>query len=251
LPKKLKHKKESTAFPSDLSDMGKPTRKVITRSPHRSVGVIACSWIQNDCIEYESQLERRFLQRALLFPSLKKIFHQPFTIPYVDQGKNLTYTPDFLLVFQDGSVVVVEVKPAVFVKKHELKLKAAEIFLASKNRPFLTITDDEIDSEFYAKNSALLLRYARSTIADDVRARCICFLHNQTGTTSISDLIEGTAASLGDIYHLIGRGLLSIRIDIEITHDTIISIPNEEKNNGFIRFCNWFNTTPRLTNTGI
>jgi hypothetical protein len=247
----MKTKKESNIFPSDLSDIGKSVRKVVTRSPHRSVGVIACSWIQNDCIEYESQLERRFLQRALLFPSLKKIFHQPFTIPYADKGKNLSYTPDFLLVFQDGSVVVVEVKPAVFVKKHEHKMKAAEIFLASKDCPFLTITDDEIDSEFYAKNSALLLRYARSTITDDVGARCFSFLHNQTGPTSILALMDGTAASLEDVYHLVGRGRLSMRIDIEITPDTIITLPNKEKNNGFIRFCNWFNATPRFTNSGI
>lgn len=249
MPKKIKSKKESATFPPGLSVTGKPARKIVTRSPHRSVGIIACSWIQNDCIEYESQLERRFLQRALLFPSIKKIFHQPFKIPYVDKGKNLSYTPDFLLVFRDGSVVVVEVKPAVFVPKHKHKLNAAQIFLASQNYPFLTLTDDEIDSAFYAKNSALLLRYARSTIANDVRERCISFLRNRTEPISISNLIDGTATSLSEIYHLVGRGSLSMSIANEISHDTIITIPHEEKENGFIRFCNWFNATPRFTNT--
>lgn len=96
----------------------KTDRKVITRSPRRKVGYINCKWFQNERIEHESQLEKRFVQCALLCPRLLSIKSQPFKIQI---SKKSTYTPDFLLTFDDGSIIVVEVKiqaklPLMFVK---------------------------------------------------------------------------------------------------------------------------------------
>lgn len=53
-------------------------RKVVTRAPHRRVGLIACPWFQPNTIEYESLLERDFVRLALLDPDVSSISHQPF-----------------------------------------------------------------------------------------------------------------------------------------------------------------------------
>lgn len=81
----------------------KPVRKVVTRSPHRSVGTIACSWIQDSVVEYESQLEKRFVHRLLLFHGLARITHQPFKLERDVAGKKLDYTPDFLVMLKNGN----------------------------------------------------------------------------------------------------------------------------------------------------
>lgn len=89
-------------------------RKVVTRSPKRTVGLINCRWFQNQPIEHESRLEKHFVYRALLCPGLSKIQHQPFRLQLEKSGKY--YTPDFLLFFTDGSHIVVEVKRSEKVK---------------------------------------------------------------------------------------------------------------------------------------
>ena len=53
-------------------------RKVVTPSPQRKVGYVNCRWFQNESIEHESQLEKRFVQCALLCPKLVNIKSQPF-----------------------------------------------------------------------------------------------------------------------------------------------------------------------------
>ena len=65
-------------------------RKVVTRSPHRRVGLIACPWFQSTPIEYESLLERDFVRLALLDLEISSIAHQPFSL---DLGELGTYFP--------------------------------------------------------------------------------------------------------------------------------------------------------------
>lgn len=73
------------AFPSGKRnpfawrDLMPAARKVVTRAPHRRVGLIACPWFQPNTIEYESLLERDFVRLALLDPDVSSISHQPFS----------------------------------------------------------------------------------------------------------------------------------------------------------------------------
>lgn len=228
-----------------------PSRKVVTRSPHRSVGIIACSWIQDEAIEYESQLERRFLQRALLFPYLKKVLHQPFTIPFPDKGTRDSYTPDFLLIFKDESKIVIEIKPSIFVAKYSEKFAAANAFLDKHNYPFYVITDKHIDVENYAYNAALLLRYARGSISELNRRNCLEAFKTLDVEMSIGQLIERASVSFEDILYLAGRGILSIPLEIKISYDTLITPSMKGDKNDHICFLNWFNATPRYSNTDI
>lgn len=101
-------------------------RKVVTRSPQRKVGYVNCRWFQNESIEHESQLEKRFVQCALLCPKLAHIKSQPFKLSI---SKKSTYTPDFLLTFEDGSQLVVEVKIAARMARHVKKFRIAQEML--------------------------------------------------------------------------------------------------------------------------
>ena len=58
----------------------KPARPVVTRSPHRMVGMVCCPWLQDQPIEHESMLERHFIMAALSIPGLRHIQHQPFKL---------------------------------------------------------------------------------------------------------------------------------------------------------------------------
>lgn len=227
------------------------TRKVVTRSPHRSVGIVACSWFQDAGIEYESQLERRFIQRALLFPGLKKIIHQPFKIDYTDQEKRREYTPDFLLVFEDESRLVIEVKPSVFVKKHLVKLHAAHRFLEAEHVPFAVATEKSIDAGVFAFNAALLLRYARGAINDASRQRCLDLFSSGPGPMTIGFVMERAGVSMDEIFHLLGRRILAVALDTKITATTPIALSIKESENAPIRFCNWINATPWSAASGI
>lgn len=243
----------STTYGKDLteSEMGQ-ARKIVHRTPHRSVGLIACSWIQPEAIEYESQLERRFVQRALLFPGVRRIIHQPFTLDLIVEGQQIRYTPDFLVAFCDSSRIVIEVKPNIYVPQHQAKLTAAKEFLFAFGDELLVVTDDEIDVGQIPDNAALLLRYARSTINDDEKLRCIqAAAQKAEGPICIGWLVKATSVSIESVFCLIGRGVFTAPLNSTLDADTEISLHKEENKNASIRFRNWINASPRPTDSGV
>lgn len=61
-------------------------------------------------LEYESQLEYRFCMYLEQLDVVVKYVQQPLEIPYTMKDENYIYYPDFLVLLQDGSCVVVEIK---------------------------------------------------------------------------------------------------------------------------------------------
>ncbi len=135
------------------------TRKVVTRSPHRRVGIIPCPWLQSTPVEYESLLERDFVRLALFSPGLLAVYSQPFKI---DLGEDGTYTPDFLLSYPKSARLVVEVKPNVFSKsdKNQKLFAAAAQTLRKNGFEFCVATESQIRKRDRHENAAVLLRYA-------------------------------------------------------------------------------------------
>lgn len=227
-----------------------PTRRVVTRSPHRSVGIISCTWLQDEPIEYESQLERRFLQRALTFPYIRSIHHQPFTFEYEDQGKSLRYTPDFLCTLQDGSRIVVEVKPDVFVKKHLSKITIGKEKAAAAGMIFIVATDREIDDGNAVENAALILRYTRGGIRNCAFDLCEEAIKT-SGSIRLQELLTKTNISMGDALHYIGRGKFIIPSLNQIDDNVLITLSTKEANNVSFLFFNWVGATPWGTTVGV
>lgn len=136
-----------------------PGRNLNSRSPHRRVGYMSSPWFQDQQVQYESLLEMNFARIALLCPNLVAIASQPFK---VDIGGGVFYTPDFQLTFLDGQKLVVEVKPSVFVGKHEAKLRQASEVLENNGFVFLLATEKQIYADDRHDRASIYIRYARS-----------------------------------------------------------------------------------------
>jgi hypothetical protein len=228
----------------------KPARNVAHRSTHRSVGILACSWIQGHAIEYESQLERRFLLQALVIPMVQSINHQPFRLEYLEDGKIHTYVPDFFIRLKDGAKVVIEIKPRRFLKSHHHKLAEAERILAERNVHFLVVTDKEIDDGIKFENASFLLRFARGSASEKCKQRCLVALGESSDGLRIEELMQRADVSETDILHFIGRRELSIDLSEPISQATAVHLPKNEHHD-YLHFLNWFNTSPGHAIAGI
>ncbi|MBW9335673.1 hypothetical protein FEE59_19350 [Herbaspirillum sp. RU 5E] len=228
----------------------RPVRQVTHRSPQRTVGILACSWIQDRGIEYESQLERRFLLQTLVLPMVKRVVHQPFRIEYIEDGAPRTYVPDFLVLLKDGTKVVIEIKPRKFLKKHRAKLIEAQRLLANNDIPFLVITDWEIDDGIKVENASFLLRFARGSASLEAKQQCLDTIMSAPSGLSIDALSQISGLPQKDILHFIGRTVLSIDLSEPITGTTIVHIQKDFQND-YLQFINWFNTAPGHAIAGI
>lgn len=217
------------------------TRKVVTGSPHREVGVINPRWLIDHPIHHESHLERRFVMTALACPVVIDIVHQPVSISLSDGG---TYTPDFLVEYVDGDSVYVEVKPRKFLPKHQEKLHAAKSAFISQGKKFLVITDAEIDKNGLGKRAILLMRYARMHLDSSAILDCIELVEQMaTDNPTVRDLLE-EGLSDAEIWGLVARHKLRIPPGIDLEATTPVSI-NNQKENCHDQLCAWFDIEAR------
>lgn len=190
----------------------KPARKVVTRSPHRRVGYIPCSWLQPDHIAYESLLEASFVRIALLCPHLQRIRHQPLRLELGD--KLGTYTPDFLLRCHGLKYLVVEVKPSDHIAKHQETLNAAKEKLHELGYEFIICTEQNIHANERAELASQILRQARSFIPHDVTSHLVEQLSGVTYPISAMDLAHKLATTVDRVMYLVGRRYLRLAPDL-------------------------------------
>ena len=183
-------------------------RKVVTRSPYRRVGFVACPWFQSTAIEYESLLERDFLRLAVLDLDTASIFEQPFTMDLGEFGK---YTPDFLLNRRDGGFVV-EVKPSIFAsnKKHGPRLQCAARLLAEKGYRFMVVTEEHIRADKRHERAGILIRHARSRLPLQITVRVLAIASGHPAGITISALAAASGVPESTVLHLVGRRQLRI-----------------------------------------
>lgn len=183
-------------------------RKVVTRSPYRRVGLVACPWFQPGAIEYESLLEWDFLRLAVLDLEISSISEQPFTM---DLGQFGNYTPDFLLVRKHGKTVV-EVKPSVHAAnpKHSARLECAARILADKGYRFLVATEQYIHADKRHERAGVLLRHARSRLPFELTARVLTIASRHPKGIAIDKLVRTAGVPTSTVLHLIGRRQLGI-----------------------------------------
>ncbi|HFT8011396.1 TPA: Tn7 transposase TnsA N-terminal domain-containing protein [Burkholderia cenocepacia] len=190
-------------------------RKVVTRSPFRRVGTVACPWFRSAPIEYESLLERDFIRLALLSLKVSAIFEQPFTLDLGGAGR---YTPDFLLAHEHGPIVV-EVKPNARVSEPEVRsrLDAAAKILAGRDHRFLVATEDFIRGDKRHDRAAIILRQARSHLQSNVTSKVLVIASRRPDGITIRHLADEGGVPQSTVLHLVGRRQLrigeSLRID--------------------------------------
>lgn len=183
-------------------------RKVVTRSPHRRVGFIACLWFQPTSIEYESLLERDFVRLALLDLEVSLIDHQPFSL---DLGELGTYIPDFLLSGPEKKLVI-EVKPDEHASssRNKPRLARAAQLLREKGYRFMVATEKYVHADTRHERAAILLRHARSHLSDDFCAHILAIAAQSPRGLTISALAAAAGAPTSAVLHLIGRRRLTI-----------------------------------------
>lgn len=215
------------------------TRKVVTRSPHREVGVVNASWLLDHDIEHESHLERRFIMIALSCPVLLDIEHQPFEI-WLGPDKTHKYTPDFLITLADGSKVVIEVKPEVFLDEHRVRLDAARVHLSGMGYPFLVVSDKHIDAHGLSSRAILLMRYGRLFVSSTETLECRRILEEQfNGSASVKDLVEH-GVSESAIWNLVATHQFRVPAGLSISDNENVCINTIEKEDCYAFICVWF-----------
>ena len=74
----------------------------------------------NKKIELRSLLERRFAHILEESNSVISYQYETITIPYIYEEKLRKYTPDFVTVYSDRTIMVTEVKPKFFIGTEEV-----------------------------------------------------------------------------------------------------------------------------------
>lgn len=202
------------------------TRKVVTRAPHREVGIVNSGWLLDHPVQHESHLERRFIMAVLGCPVVCDIRHQPMTLQVPDptSHKQQRYTPDFLVTLRDGASVVVEVKPKSRLKPHLQKLQAAETQLNEQGHSFFIATDELIDGRNLSMRAMHLMRYARLHWSEVAAQEAITAVQKQgRDTFSVSDLVKlGVPEHL--VWALVARHTWHVPSDFLMEPSQIITV---------------------------
>lgn len=216
------------------------TRKVVTRSPGRTVRLVNLPHLQPEPIETESTPERDFVHIAALFPRIRSIKHQPFKLE-LSSG---SYTPDFLLTFLDASRSVVEVKGEAFLPREPRTLAEAENLLASHDMSFLLALDTQIQREGRADRALRIRRYGKSRIDEAVATTALAQLLEQVQMT-VGELMAG-GVDLVTIAHLVSKRQIEVVSDLRLEHDSTlrcVSKTNKGESDA-VRFGRWFANSP-------
>jgi hypothetical protein len=221
--------------------MEEATRKVVTRSPHRTVRLLHYPDLQAAPIECESALERDFVVVASLYPWVRSITHQPFKFK-TSQG---AYTPDFLIRFDDGTAAVVEVKPREFVDKHAEKIKEAVAQLPGPRMKFFVVDEKFVQKKGVAKQASLIRRYAKARFPEADCQRVLGAVKSGHRTATIGSVTRRTGVPKETILHLLAHRRIACSVHpatgVGATLSHLSHIQDEVSH--AIHFGNWLGTT--------
>lgn len=215
------------------------TRKVVQRSPAHTVRLIHLPHLQPGPVEADSSVERDFIHIAALYPGVERIEHQPFKLVWEDAS----YTPDFLVRFEDRSHVVVEVKPTEKVAGYAALFDKATKKLGASNMPFLIATDEGLREDGMAERARAIRRYAKTGFPLAECDRLLKVMENSTEFISFSTLISCYGFEREFILHTMAFRRISSGRGLRIDEDAPLRPTNPRKKEitHAIHFTNWIN----------
>jgi hypothetical protein len=196
-------------------------RKVVTRSPGHTVRLLSLPHLQPEPVgvEADSSLERDFVHLAALFPWIKSIQHQPFLLE-LESG---SYTPDFLLVFQDGSRAVVEVKPKALLNPHLRKLEEAEKRLLDHGLYFFIALDVHIQKDGRSERALRIRRYGKSRMDAEQIQRAHRMV--QDGGAVKVEQLQASGIGVEVLSFLLTRRTIEVKPDLRLELATVVRVP--------------------------
>lgn len=223
-------------------DSPAPVRKVVSRSPVRTVRRLNLPGIFDRPVECESSLERDFVLRAALCADVAQLQHQPFRLE-LPLGRR--YTPDFLVTYRSGSRVVVEVKPDERTERFAKAFDEARSLLAERGIDFLVLTEVHIRHGRAHERAAMVLRYRKMAVDPAVRERIVTHLNRHPEGLSLLALQEQCSAARPDVLSLAAARAIRVSSAIELDDDGRFfpNIPMEADHE--VRLESWFDSAQR------
>lgn len=192
-------------------------------------------------IAFESTLERDLLTLLEFNDSVSDVIEQPMTIEYTnDNGRDVTYTPDFLVFFNESDAdllrmqrkpLLIEVKPRDRLIKDWEKLKKKfqiGIRYAHANDMIFKVYDEGRIRNTYFKNVLFLKRYKRLTYNEEDTME-ILSLVNANGSLSVEHILEHISATqeqkgmtLGQVWNMVANKQLLCLLDSPLNIKTIV-----------------------------
>lgn len=220
----------------------KPARPVVTRSPHRQVGLLSSGSPDAALIDHESHLESAFVQIVRVLDGVRHIQAQPFRLENLPAELNRqSYVPDYLVEQQDGEKCVVEVKPARFVEKDRALFEWTAKTLSRSGLMFFVVTDKHI-TKARLETAALIRRCRKIHLAPGLIERALA---------SATPSITWKEALQSDIPPYVWRGLIGQHLlftdtfDFETTADArLYSTKQESEHDHQVRLFHWLGCSP-------
>lgn len=177
----------------------------------------------------ESPLERDAAYHFEFHPLVESYQEQPSVEYYYDAaGVQHRYYPDFQIIFKDGSVLLVEVKPARYLttKKVRNQLKFVAARFAEQNRPFRVMTEQEIRREPLFSNLKELHKSCKKTA--ELVPNTVLSARLTGGPAwllgELSDMMEGT----NKVLRLIRSNHLQVDLEAPLSSDALVWLPSTQ-----------------------
>jgi uncharacterized protein YodC (DUF2158 family) len=231
-----------------VPSVGAPARDVVTRSPKRNVGMVNCGWFQSQPIEHESRQEKHFVLRAILSPSVKRIQHQPFKL---ELDRRRSYTPDFLLVFENGEQAVFEVKIAKRVKGGKERLDNIAELLMRDELLYFVVHEGQIEGKGRLERAALIRRYAKLGMPDELVSSVTTLVQRHPRGIAIATVLKRCSISRQQLFHLIALRKVCTGRMLAIDDTDLVFPPRQEMHDAARQFGDWFGCAPWRTNARI
>lgn len=241
-PKSFVRRASNRSLPFSEFDWATPspkTRQVVTRKPHRKVGRCPAPWIQDHALCWESGLERNFSRQASFCPGVIGIRHQPVTLnihyrELVVLRKQ--YTPDFLITFDDGSQIIVEIRHQDnLLKDLEFFNTVAKYFNAS-GYSFGVFTAELIyATPFRTMNTGELFHDARASV---FIGQDVSLIDGFVG--SFSQLRGLLGLTRQQTFGLIGQQNFDFSLNKDLESEAILTFLGEEAGSEYFYSSNWF-----------
>lgn len=154
-----------------------PVRTVSNRGRRNVIGYFP-SLKMRRMVQFESTLERDLIYLLDFVAQVVSFEEQPLVVEYEHQGKTLSYTPDFQVVFASGRMALLECKPQCFVGKeaNQRKFQAAEVWCGQRGWFFQVVTEEPLRTGYRLQNVKLLTQHARHEVGTQIKQSILACL---------------------------------------------------------------------------
>lgn len=193
-------------------------------------------------IAFESLLEKDLLTLLMYNQKVLDVIGQPVTLEYInDNGREVNYTPDFLVYFRTnkgepyhssgGKPLLIEVKPHDVLSKKFKEFRPRfrmAMKYAMENGFIFKIYDETRIRGLYFKNVCFLERYKDSQYDPCEEERI--YSHLETiGHTSVDHILEylyvtvpQKGIALGQIWNMLAKQKIACDMTLPLTRHTVV-----------------------------